>query len=356
MRSDIFYWKCDSGLSPEAKKQIYFQEKYDSPEWNASARRIAEQFSGGSPESFQPLRADGNHLTYRFSTAGKAYLLRIDPGGIEDDYMLAESSVMRLLHEQGLPVPNVLETDISLREFPFRWQIMEFVSHPCLNTFAKAGTLKRQSIARQAGTFLARLHAFRFPGFGFLNTDELQKSGNLQGLDATCLDYFRKRLAVHLEYLLHHGFLSESEYGTVNALFSRAEALLKFGKGSLLHRDFTFWNMLGTESELAAVIDWDDCVIGDPMDDLGIVNCFQDKEFMEELIASYAEFTPIGRQERTRIALHTLRNMLWKTMIRDYMGYFEKGNDFFLATAGESLRETTVRRLKSAIRELEEQI
>ena len=26
-----------------------------------------------------PLRADGNHLTYRFSTAGKAYLLRIDP-------------------------------------------------------------------------------------------------------------------------------------------------------------------------------------------------------------------------------------------------------------------------------------
>ncbi len=356
MRSDIFYWKCDSGLSPEAKKRIYFQEKYDSPEWNASAYRIAEHFSGGTPESFQPLRADGNHLTYRFSASGKWYLLRLDPGGVEDDYMLAESTVMRLLHARGFPVPNVMETDISLREFPFRWQIMEFVNHPCLNTFAKDGTLEMLPIARQSGTFLAKLHMLRFPGFGFLNTDELQASGNLQGLDETCIDYFRKRLDIHLEYLFRHGFLSKSEYDTVNTLFSRAEALLKFGRGSLLHRDFTFWNMLGTKSEVAAVIDWDDCVIGDPMDDLGIVNCFQDREFMKELIASYSEITPIGNQEQIRISLHTLRNMLWKTMIRDYMGYFEKGNDFFLATAGESLRETTVRRLKSAIRELEEQI
>lgn len=356
MRNNIFYWKCDSGLSPEAKKRIYFQEKYDSPKWNASAQLIAEYFSNGSLVSFQPLRADGNHLTYQFSSAGKTYLLRIDPGEIEDDYMLAESIVMRFLHENGLPVPNVLENDISMRKFPCRWQIMEFVNYPCLNTFAKAGTLKKQMIARQAGAFLARLHAFRFPGFGFLNTDELQKSGNLHGLDNTCSDYFRKQLTVHLEYLLHHRFLSENEYRTINTLFSRTETLLKFGNGSLLHRDFTFWNILGTESKLVAVIDWDDCVIGDPMDDLGIVNCFQDKEFMEELITSYTELSPIGKQERSRIALHTLRNMLWKTMIRDYMGYFEKGNDFFLATAGESLRETTVRRLKSAINELEEQI
>lgn len=354
MRSDIFYWKCDSPLPLEAKKRTYFQEKYDSPEWNVAARRIAEHFSGGSPEAFQPLRADGNHLTYRFRASGKACLLRIDPGEIEDDYMLAESTVMRFLHERGLPVPNVMETDISLREFPFRWQIMEFVQHPALNTFAKAGTLQKLPIARQSGTFLAQLHSFRFPGFGFLNTDELQKSGDLRGLDESCIDYFRKRLEVHLEYLLHHGFLSESESGTVNALFDHAGELLTFGEGSLLHRDFTFWNMLGTESNLAAVIDWDDCVIGDPMDDLGIVNCFQNREFMEELIASYSKITPIGKPERIRIFLHTLRNMLWKTMIRDYMGYFDKGKDFFLATAGESLRETTVRKLKSAIRELEE--
>lgn len=354
MRTDVFYWKCDSGISPEQKRQAFFKGKYNCRKRNDCAFRIAERFSGKRMQSFTQLRADGNHLTYRFEGAGKNCLLRLDPGGIEDDYMLAESAVMNLLHSNGFPVPRIFETDISMKEFPCRWQIMEFVDEKCLNAFAGDGTLDEKAIAEQSGVFLAKLHRFRFPGYGFLNTDKLKTDGVFQGLDADCSGYFRKKLSVHLDYLAGHGFLSENESETIKRLFLHFEPLLNFGEGSLLHRDFTYWNILGTRDAIRSVIDWDDCVIGDPMDDLGIVSCFQEREFMERLVGSYSEITPIGKEERIRIRLHTLRNMLWKTMIRDYMGYFEKGTDFFLVKAGCSLRDSTIRKLKSSIGELEE--
>jgi len=353
MRTDIFYWKCDSEISPEEKKKSFFTEKYNCQKLNECAFRIAERFSGKKMRSFSPFRADGNHLTYSFEGAGKTCLLRLDPGGTEDDYMLAESAVMNFLHSKGFPVPRIFETDVSMKEIPYRWQIMEFIDEKCLNAYAGEGTLDKDAIAKQSGFFLAKLHRFQFSGYGFLNTEKLRTEGVFHGLDASCSAYFRKRLPTHLEYLTAHEFLTQNELELVKELFHHLEPLLNFGKGSILHRDFTYWNILGTESEIVSVIDWDDCVIGDPMDDLGIVNCFQDREYMERLIDSYAQVMPIGKNERTRIRLHTLRNMLWKTMIRDYMGYFEKGAGFFLSTPGSSLRTSTVNKLKSAIGELE---
>lgn len=61
----------------------------------------------------------GNHLVCRFRGFSGSYLFRADDGKLtEDDYLLAESTLMNLLNKAGLFVPPVYKTDISMRNLP----------------------------------------------------------------------------------------------------------------------------------------------------------------------------------------------------------------------------------------------
>lgn len=355
LRHDIFYWKCDSNISFENKRTLFFEDKYDKPGAREAFREIAGSFLGHAPESLRELRAAGNHLTYEISDSGKTWLLRADDGIGDDDYLFAESAVMNLLNERGMPVPRVYETDISKKKYPFRWQIMEFVRYPNLNKFYKAGTLDASAIAEQSGKFLAELHSVRLDGFGFLNTDTLQKDGSFEGIDCSCADYFNKRLESHLAYLEEHSPFSADYINRIREIFEREiQSLSAVEKGSLLHRDYAYWNILGTENELKYVIDWDDCVVGDPADDFGIINCFLGRPLLELCLKSYSSVHRVDEDFLRRIHLHTLRNMLWKYMIRDCMGYFERGNDFFLTGAGNmSLHDYTLLKMTASLEALE---
>ncbi len=353
MRTKIFYWKCDSPIPTSQKINCFFSSKYSSTMVDHVEEAIHD-FLGHSMGDFQVIRSDGNHLVCRFKDKGAAYILRADEGNLTNDvYMLAESSVMTLLNQNGLPVPPVYHTDISMKRYPFRYQIMEFVSFPSLNTFAQDGTLNESRIAKQLGRFLARIHQFHFHGYGFFNTDKLAEENTLEGLDKTAADYFEKCMEDHIGYLTGHDLLSSAEEARIRNAFAKALPLLNGINGSLLHRDCVYWNILGTQDNLERVIDWDDCISGDPADDLGIVNCVLPEALMKQVIDSYTETETPEPSFYTRIHLHTLRNMLWKAMIRSYMGYFDKGKKFFLSGRGMPLREYTLFKIKSELEKLE---
>ena len=354
MRSLAFYWKCDCPGSAENKKQTYFSDKH-TPESSAMAREIVNEFLGRSPESFECLELDGNHFAYRFAHGGNTFLLRTDDGTTEDDYMAAESVIMTLLRGQGLPVPQVFATDTNAIKYPVRYQIMEFVPYPTLLSLSRTKTLDSKAMAKEFGRFLAKLHRIQLPGFGFIDTHVLKRETRLSGRDATWQDYFNKCLPLHLGYLRDHQLLQPQVVRQIEGLFRRHEALLDIRQGALLHRDFAYWNILGTSTEIKAVIDWDDAVVGDPADDLGIVNCFNDPDFMDVLLASYAEEQTPPPDLQARVPLYTLRNMLWKAMIRHYMGYFEQDANFFLNENNTelTLKDLTLQKITQSIEQLE---
>lgn len=355
MRNNIFYWKCDCDLAPEKKKSLFFADKYDNGERAKLAHAIAERFLGCAADKCEALKADGNHFTYLIRGRGQAFFLRADDGLSDDDYMLAESAVMNLLHAKNLPVPRVFATDVSLKDFPCRYQVMEFMDLPCLNNFYKNNELDSHKIARESGKFLAALHNNKFGGFGFIDTRALAKDGSLRGLDASLRAYFNKCLQDHLAYLRDQSLLTASSVKNIESLFAKHEPLLNISRGSLLHRDFAYWNLLGTRDTIGAVIDWDDCVIGDPADDFGILNCFLEEEQMNAALLEYFRPAPCDEGFQCRIWLHTLRNMLWKAMIRHYMGYFNKGSGFFMAKndRGFSLKDYTLAKINISIQKLE---
>jgi hypothetical protein len=133
---------------------------------------------------------------------------------------------------------------------------------------------------------------------------------------------------------------------------ARHAGLLDLEAGCLVHKDLALWNVLGTEKTITAVIDWDDCVGGDPMDDLSLLACFHDGEFLRRAFAGYAAVRAWPRDHVARFWLHLLRNMIFKAVIRVGAGYFAHDSKFFLVGAGGSgatLRETTLNRLGAAL-------
>jgi hypothetical protein len=75
---------------------------------------------------------------------------------------------------------------------------------------------------------------------------------------------------------------------------------------------------------------------------------------MEIMLEAYSSVSPLCESFKSRIWFYTLRNMLWKTMIRHYMGYFDRDKDFFLSKndLNLSLKEYSLGKIEQAVKNL----
>jgi len=326
---------------------LYLATKYDDAAMAETAQAIAAEYFNGKADSVKPLGAAGNHFVYLAQKGEVKVLLRTDDGLTKDVYMDVENAVMKLAAAAGVPVPQVYGGDQSCQKFPVRYQILEYINYPALSEQTIA---EPAAIAAQSGEILAKLHTVKTAGYGFFESGE-----RLVGIDQSLRGYFDKCLMDHINYLAKHQLITAGEENEIRRRLAGCMSLLEQVPGALVHRDFAFWNLLGTPQKIHAVIDWDDAVSGDPADDFGILCCFHESEFIEAALASYARTHRVDAAFRARVALHALRNMLWKTVIRHRLGYFEQGKSFFLNGnhAGMTLKEYTLYKLSEACKTLE---
>ncbi len=349
MRTDIYYWKCDNP-TPVEQKRLY-NDKYAAADIAGLVSDIAAAEFGEAPASVEAAGGQGNHYTYLLHYPDRTLFFRSDDGVAEDDYMEAENAVMKLVRAHGVPVPEVFASDASKSRFPIRYQILELLKGKSLNSFYDDGTLQTDTVARDLGRCMARIHDIKLDGFGFINTDELRRTGRMSGLDCSNGDYFHKRLDSHLKYLVDTGFLSQADCARVERLFAQHRGLLELDRGSLVHKDMALWNVIGEPGKVKAIIDWDDVVIDDPVDDISILMCFYDESFLKPFLAGYVEVRPLPDEYDVRVNLYLARNMLWKAVIRSFMGYFDMSGDFFLLGKddGATLKKQTYARLFGAL-------
>jgi aminoglycoside phosphotransferase (APT) family kinase protein len=350
MRESIYYWKCDSPLDHESKRR--YNSKYELADISGEVERVCSDFFGAKPAEIAPAGADGNHYGYVVEYPDARYFFRADDGLTEDDYMIVESAVMRIVAERGVPVPKVFHTDVSMREVSFRFQILQMMEEKDLNKHYQNKTLDVDAVGFQLGAILAEIHSIEKPGFGFVDSAVLADSGGIAGLNGDYASYFNTRLDTHLAYIVDNELISAELADDIQAAISANSDVLELPRGCLTHRDIAFWNILGTETQITAVIDWDDAVIGHPADDFGILTCFYDENVISAVKRGYESVrTPPSGFERARW-LHALRNMLWKMMIRHYMGYFDQSGDFFILNDDNrgSLYDFTLSKIKESLR------
>lgn len=354
-RQGIYYWKCDRAAAFHGTAQGASRAR---PELAAAVHDLVTRVAGAAPLALSDGGGQGNHLTYLAALPdGRRLFVRIEDGPEADDYLAVEFVVMARVRALGVPTPHLLAADASRSEVPFAWQVMEHVPHPDLNRHFKAGTLDVAAVAAQIGGLIATWQAVPVAGFGPFAADVAVATGELRGLHARYADYHHTRLAAHLGFLVERGFLPAGREAEIAAEIDRAGPLLELERGCLVHKDTALWNLLGTERAVRAVIDWDDCVAGDPLDDLALLACFHDGAFLRAAFAGYTAVRPLPADHRGRFWLHLLRNMIFKAVIRVGAGYFDHDSRFFLIGAGgngASLRAQTLARLDAALAGLRE--
>ena len=261
----------------------------------------------------------------------------------------------RRLAELGLPVPKTIAYDCRRDEVPFAWQVMECLPYSDLNRLQKSCGVDWRSVAPGIGRAIARWQDVSAPGFGPFSACAAER-GELVALHPSSEEYYRLNLDRHLGILVDGGFFDAAKADRVRAAVDGHAAALRLERGVLVHKDLAAWNILGTEREAKAFIDWDDCISGDPMDDLSLMGCFHGADVLGPMLNGYREVRALPSDAAPRFWLCLLRNMIFKAVIRVGAGYFRRTDGFFLIGAGQGggdLSAVTRAKLELALAGLE---
>jgi aminoglycoside phosphotransferase (APT) family kinase protein len=217
------------------------------------------------PLSFERISGGHSNLTYRVGdAAGRSWALRRPPlgkrlGSAHD--MGREHKVVSALGPTEVPVAPVvgLCEDDAVNEAPF--YVMEFVEGPILRGLAEAEAFPdaadRQAIGERVADTLVSIHAVDpdAVGLGDLGRKE---------------DYVARQLR------RWHGQWEKSktrELPVIDAVHERLSARIpEQGPATIVHGDYRLDNMILTDhGEVAAVVDWELCTLGDPLADVGLL-------------------------------------------------------------------------------------
>ncbi len=346
-RRAIYYWKCD--------RPAAFHGTHGHRDDSSIAGLLQvelERVFAGQHVSIQPAGGQGNHRTYLAGVGGDEWFVRVEDGPEGDEYLEVESAVIEAVSGAGVPVPKVRAVDATRERVPFAWQVLEKIPQPDLNQHHKAGRLDLGAAAEAIGAAVARWQWIEPAGFGPFDVRAWREGRTLSGFHARYADYFFLNFERHLEFLVEREFFPSTEATEIRREIERHRELLEIEQGCLVHKDLALWNVLGPADGIAAFIDWDDAIAGDPLDDLSLLGCFYDGAIVGRALEGYRAVRPLPEDYRRRFWLHLLRNMIVKAVIRVGAGYFDRADGFFLipkGDAGADFKTFTQARLTAAL-------
>ncbi|MGE0066599.1 MAG: phosphotransferase family protein [Solirubrobacterales bacterium] len=217
------------------------------------------------PLRFERIAGGHSNLTYRVSDAnGRSWALRRPPlgkrlGSAHD--MVREHRVVSALGPTEVPVAPVagLCEDEAVNGAPF--YVMKFVEGPVLRGLAEAEAFPdeadRQAIGARVADTLVAIHAVDPDAIG------LGELGRKE-------DYVARQLR---RWQGQWEGSKTRELEAVDRVHEKlAERIPAQGPATIVHGDYRLDNMILTPSgEVAAVVDWELCTLGDPLADLGLL-------------------------------------------------------------------------------------
>ena len=227
-------------------------------------RRLAARHFGPVPlEGAALLRGGMFNTTYRLDLAdGRRYVLRLGPVNrhlllpFEHGMMAAEARVYALCREAGVCVPEVaaVSTDRTLVDRDY--MLTEFLPAAPLSAFAGDA----RAAYRALGRMTARLHAIRGARFG--RVSQILRGGGY----ATWGEAMLGELADWASVAVPAGCYDRATVARLEAAFCRClPALAEVTAPALAHADLWSGNVLvRPDGTLAAIIDADRCLFGDP--------------------------------------------------------------------------------------------
>ncbi len=248
------------------------------------------------PLTFERISGGHSNLTYGVrDSAGGRWALRRPPlgkrlGSAHD--MAREHRVVSALAGTAVPVAPIAGfcEDESVNEAPF--YVMEFVEGPILRGLAEADAFPdeadRRAIGERVADTLVEIHAVDpdAVGLGELGRKE---------------DYVARQLH------RWQGQWEKSktrELPAIDAVHERLAARIpEQGPATIVHGDYRLDNMILTpRGEVAAVVDWELCTLGDPLADVGLMMVYWPEPGDETLALGQPANLAPGFPTRTELA------------------------------------------------------
>jgi fructosamine-3-kinase len=325
-RQASFLLKADLKI---ANNKIYSVQKHKEAELIANLQNIAQlsrQFFGQKPQSIVPLSRQGTfHLLYRvvFSET-ENYIIRTSmsafPFRALDFYF--DQWALNILEQKKLPTVRIYEIDVSREKYSFDYEIMEEARGSLFGLFA-IDRHNPQNIVYKLGEVVGRLHEITAAGFGLLDVRRVFAKSEGKGLFNTWQDFVLRNLEKHIQTCRDIKAITLVESRRIESLFIKTRNILANIKPSLLHGDLGSGNIFSDGKEITGIIDWEDCLSGDPLFDVALWGTFiGNDERRAYFFEGYKGIRHLPEDFELRYWLYHLRIVLAKTVLRYRYRYY----------------------------------
>ena len=315
-RNDTFYWQTDRKISPEVAGAIW-ADRFSNMDYNKLKESANKYLNDKIVEiNLTSLNDKGNVNIVRAARtqSGKEVVVRAHPRGIKNGYFFAESAAANAAITAGLPTYHTLATHELVGDNDNAFQVIEKLPGIPMNSRLETNPGDEMKLVHAAGKMMARLHKVSVSGYGPFD-NEKAKSNKLIGLHNTFESAVNAALPFNLGELVKFGLLSEKQITAISELFKN-NPLLKSDKAILVHNDFADWNVLTKDNDIAAIIDWDECIGGTPAADIACYSTFFDADRMDSFLNGYFSVSEKIANFDEQYQLMRLRYVISKMTLR----------------------------------------
>ncbi len=319
-RSDCFYWQTDRKISAEEAAMIW-KDRHSAITNEELLDRINLELKNDKlayikpfDEKAQTSLGNVNSIRVGVLESGKEVIIRCHPKGVMNGYFYVESLASQVALENGLPAYKTYCIHELENEEDISYQVIEKLNGDTIQFYLKEHPEKEEQLVIEMGKTMARLHQIKVKGFGSFD-NELAKNGNLKGRHKLLKDSIKARLEENLERLVTYNFLTKEIAVKMKSLFEDNK-LLDSDKSVLIHNDFADWNLLTDGNTITGVLDWDECVAGNPIQEIACWSTFFDPERIKPFLKGYFSETPMYDNFDEMFQLMRLRYIISKMALR----------------------------------------
>lgn len=295
-RSECFYWQTDRRISA-LEASLIWKDRHSAITNDELLTKINKELKDEKLAYIEPFDENaetsfGNVNSIRVGVleSGKKGIIRCHPKGVKNGYFYVESLASEKALDNGLPGYKTILIHELESEFDIAYQVIEKLSGNTIQFYLRKHPEKEETLVIEMGKTMARLHKIKVVGFGPFENEEAKK-GNLKGIHKSLKDSINAGLEENLERLVTYNILTQEVADKMQKLFDDNE-LLNSDISVLVHNDFADWNLLTDGKTITGIIDWDECVAGNPIQEIACWSTFFNPERIEPFLKGYFSEIP----------------------------------------------------------------
>lgn len=280
-------------------------------------KEIFNFYFGNIPDYIKKIPHTTFHLAYKASLKNKIYLIKFN--SINRNYkelnIITNYFLNALFKKHKLPYYKTYIADTSRKLTDTDFEIRNYLKGKSLFDLSHSRKNLNRYI-KKTGTLLKKLHKIKCGGFGQPNLKILFKINKLIGIHKSWFKFLSLNLDRQLNICLKHKIINKKQKLDILNIFINNKNLLKINQSSLLNGDVANHNIIVSGTK-CTFIDWEDCIIGDPVYDLAyyISGIYENENWVNSFLQGYGNILT-NKHNLNRFNIYFLRISIAKAVSR----------------------------------------